>query len=112
FHIGDIQEVVIRDRKALTKDGIFVIVATVDARTGKVQKSPDIISRGFVYLRENQDLLRQARYIAKKTVEDNTLNVHSIDYDFVKDQVTESIKKFLFKQTNKRPMVLPVILAA
>ena len=111
FRIGDIQDVVIRDRKALTKDGIFVIVATVDSRTGKIQKSPDIISRGFVYLRESQDLLRQARYIAKKTIEDNTVNVARIDYDFVKDEVTENIKKFLFKQTNKRPMVLPVVLA-
>jgi ribonuclease J len=111
FRIGGVQEVVIRDRKALTRDGIFVIVATVDARTGKMNKSPDIISRGFVYLRENQDLLRQARYVAKKTIEDNTLNVREIDYDYVKDQVTENIKKFLFQQTNKRPMVLPVILA-
>ena len=111
FRVGDIQDVVIRDRKALTKDGIFVIVATVDSRTGKIQKSPDIISRGFVYLRESQDLLRQARYIAKKTIEENTLDVSRIDYDFVKDEVTENIKKFLFKQTNKRPMVLPVILA-
>jgi len=111
FRVGDIQEVVIRDRKALTRDGIFVIVASVDVKTGKLQKSPDIISRGFVYLRENQDLLRQARYVAKKTIEDNTLNVHDVDYEFVKDRVTESIKKFLFQQTNKRPMVLPVILA-
>lgn len=112
FRVGDVQEVVIRDRRALTRDGIFVIVATVDSKTGKLQKSPDIISRGFVYLRENQDLLRQARYVAKKTIEDNTLNVHEIDYEDVKDQVTENIKKFLFQQTNKRPMVLPVILAS
>ncbi len=112
FRVGDVQEVVIRDRKALAQDGIFVIVATVDARTGKIQKSPDIISRGFVYLRENQDLLRQARYIAKKTIEDNTVGVRGVDYDYVKDQVTENIKKFLFQQTNKRPMVLPVVLAA
>jgi len=111
FRVGDIQDVVIKDRKALTKDGIFVIVATVDSRTGKIQKSPDIISRGFVYLRESQDLLHQARYIAKKTIEDNTTNVSKIDYDHVKDEVAENIKKFLFKQTNKRPMVLPVILA-
>jgi len=111
FRVGDIQDVVIKDRKALTKDGIFVIVATVDSRTGKIQKSPDIISRGFVYLRESQDLLHQARYIAKKTIEDNTTNVSKIDYDHVKDEVTENIKKFLYKQTNKHPMVLPVILA-
>ncbi|MCK5027776.1 MAG: ribonuclease J, partial [Candidatus Pacebacteria bacterium] len=58
------------------------------------------------------DLLRQARYIAKKTIEDNTIGVRKVDYDHVKDQVTENIKKFLFQQTNKRPMVLPVVLAA
>src|SRR3989344_9680161 len=66
FSIGDIQEVVIRDRKMLAQDGMFVIIATVNLKTGKLRKSPDIISRGFVYLRESQDLLAQTRLIIKK----------------------------------------------
>jgi ribonuclease J len=66
FAIGDMQEVVIRDRQMLAQDGMFVIIATVDSATGKLRKSPDIISRGFVYLRESQELLRQARFLIKK----------------------------------------------
>jgi len=65
FSIGDVQELVIRDRKTLAQDGIFMIVASVNAKTGKLKKSPDIISRGFVYLRESQDLLTQTRHIIK-----------------------------------------------
>ncbi|MDO8492749.1 MAG: ribonuclease J, partial [bacterium] len=68
FSIGDRQEVVIRDRQALSKDGMFVIIASLNGRTGKLRKSPDIISRGFVYLRESQELLNQTRLIIKKTI--------------------------------------------
>jgi ribonuclease J len=68
FAIGDIQEVVIRDRTVLAQEGMFVIIATVNPKNGRLRKSPDIISRGFVYLRENQELLQQARIIIKKTI--------------------------------------------
>jgi ribonuclease J len=111
FSIGERQEVVLRDRQMLAQDGIFVVIAAVDSRTGKVYKSPDIISRGFIYLRESQDLLRQARYIAKKTIEDNTLRAHPFDAEQVKNAVTDTVSKFLFQQTAKRPMVLPVVIA-
>ena len=60
---------IIRDRQMLSKDGMFVIIATVALKTGKLRKSPDIISRGFIYLRESQDLLNQSRLLIKKTVE-------------------------------------------
>lgn len=111
FSVGNIQEVVIRDRQMLSQDGIFVIIITVDLATGKVTKSPDVISRGFVYLRESQDLLRQARLLAKKTVEDMTTGNKSIDFDYVKDHVTDTIARALFQETAKRPIVIPVILA-
>ena len=64
--ISDVQDVVIRDRQMLAQDGMFVIIALVDQKTGKLKKSPDLISRGFVYLKENQELLRQVRIIIKK----------------------------------------------
>ena len=111
FSVGNIQEVVIRDRQMLSQDGIFVIIITVDLATGKVTKSPDVISRGFVYLRESQDLLRQARLLAKKTVEDMTIGNKSIDFDYVKDHVTDAVARALFQETAKRPIVIPVILA-
>jgi len=65
FHIGDVQEVLIRDRKALAEDGMFVIIATVNLKSGKLKKSPDIISRGFIYLRESQELLSETREIIR-----------------------------------------------
>jgi len=108
--LGDIKEVVVRDRKALAQDGMFVIVAVIDIKSGKVKKSPDIISRGFVYLKESQDLLNQTRLLVKKTVEDSVGNMHPINFDYVKNNVRERIGRFLYQQTKKRPMILPVIL--
>ena len=110
FSVGNIQEVVIRDRQMLAQDGMFVIIATVNSSNGKLRKSPDIISRGFVYLRESQDLLRQARFIIKKTIEDSTEGMNPINFDYVKANVTDELSKYLFQETAKRPIVIPVIL--
>ncbi len=110
FAIGDMQEVVIRDRQMLAKDGMFVIIATVNLKTGKLRKSPDIISRGFIYLRESQDLLNQARLLIKKTVEDSTRNMNPVDLDYVKNNLTDTMAGYLFQQTNKAPMVIPVLI--
>ncbi len=107
---GDVKEVVIRDRKLLSEDGIFVIIAVIDVKTGKVRNSPDIISRGFVYLKESQNLLRQARFITKRTIEETVTGMHPINFDHVKNQVREKIGRFLFKETAKRPIILPVVL--
>ena len=111
FSVGNMQEVVLRDRQMLSQDGIFVIITTVNLSTGKVTKSPDIISRGFVYLRESQDLLRQARFLTKKTVEDMAANSKQIDFDYIKDHITDSVARLLFQETAKRPIVIPVILS-
>lgn len=110
FSIGDIQEVVIRDRQSLAKDGMFVIIASVNLKTGKLRKSPDIISRGFIYLRESQNLLNEARVLIKKTVEDSTKNMNPIDLDYVKNNLTDVMAGFLFSRTNKAPMVIPVLI--
>jgi ribonuclease J len=110
FTIGDIQEVVIRDRQSLAKDGMFVIIASVNLKTGKLRKSPDIISRGFVYLRESQNLLNEARILIKKTIEDSTRNMNPIDLDYVKNNLTDVMAGFLFSRTNKAPMVIPVLI--
>jgi len=110
FSIGDVQDVVIRDRKSLAQDGMFVVIATINLKTGTLRKSPDIISRGFVYLRESQELLQQTRLIIKKSVEQSTKGMHPIDFDFVKANVTDSVSAFLFQKTNKHPIVIPVLL--
>jgi ribonuclease J len=108
--IGDVKEVVLRDRQMLATDGIFVLIATVDAQTGKVRGSPDIISRGFVYLRESKELLYQTRQLITKNIENATHHMHPINWTFVKDNLRDDIGKFLFQKTHRRPMVLPVII--
>lgn len=107
---GNVQEVVIRDRQMLAQDGMFVLIAIIDMKTGKVRKSPDIISRGFVYLKESQDLLRHVRLVTKKTIEDTTNQMHPINLDYVKNTVREELGKYLFQKTHKRPIILPVLI--
>ncbi|MFA5932270.1 MAG: ribonuclease J [Candidatus Paceibacterota bacterium] len=117
--ISDTQDVVIRDRVMLAQDGMFVIIALLDQKTGKLKKSPDLISRGFVYLKENQELLRQVRIMIKKSIEDaaakipmrNTGETNPSDFDHIKVTLGENISKFLYQKTGKRPLVIPVILS-
>jgi len=110
FTVGARQEVVLRDRQSLAEDGMFVIIATVNTKTGKLRKSPDIISRGFVYLRENQQLLSEARVLIKRTVEKNTEGMNPIDLDMVKDELADTVSGFLTQKTSKSPMVIPVLI--
>lgn len=111
FSVGDIQDVVIRDRQMLAQDGIFIVFAIINAQTGKLKKSPDIISRGFVYLRESQELLHHARIIIKNTVEETTKGMNPINVDYVKNAISDNVSKFLLQKTAKHPIVIPVLLA-
>lgn len=110
FTVGNRQEVVLRDRLSLSQDGMFVIIATINTKTGKLRKSPDIISRGFVYLRENQQLLSEARVLIKKTIEKHTEKMNPLDLDYVKDELTDTVSQFLMQKTQKSPMVIPVLI--
>ncbi len=110
FNVGAKQEVVLRDRETMANDGMFVIIATVNSKTGKLRKSPDIISRGFVYLRENQQLLSEARVLIKRTVEKQTQHMNPLDLEIVKDEVTNAVSGFLLQKTQKTPMVIPVLI--
>ncbi len=109
FRIGDIQDAVIRDRKTLTQEGIFVIIVNIDVRTGKLRKSPDIISRGFVYMKDSQELITEARHLIKKSIAKST-EFKPIDFDLVKKNLTDDIARFLVQNTGKRPIVIPVVL--
>jgi ribonuclease J len=110
FAIGGEQEVVIRDRQLLAEDGMFVLVATLDGKTGKLKKSPDIISRGFVYLKNSQDLLKEARNIIKRNTEQTPEGMKTIDIESTKNKVGENLSRFLFQKTAKKPLIIPVIL--
>ena len=113
FTVGDIQDVVLRDRQILAEDGIFVVVAMLNPMNGRLIKSPDIISRGSVYLRESQELLREIRTTVRTTIEKAVYDTRNQpDLDYVKDVVTDTLGKFIFRETAKRPIIIPVILFA
>ncbi len=107
--IGDVSEVVLRDRDLLSKDGMFVIVVAIDAKTGRVKGTPNIISRGFIYLRESKELLDEARHLIKKIVERTATPEYASNWTHVKDNLKEQVGAFLWKKIKRRPMVLPVV---
>lgn len=108
--VGDVGEVVLRDRQVMAKDGMFTIVVIIDSSTGKVRQSPDIISRGFVYLKESKDLLRDSRKKIIGLVERITSSKHPTNWVFVKNRIREELGEFLFRKTKRRPMILPVVI--
>lgn len=108
--IGDVGEVVLRDRQTLSTDGMFVIVAIVDRQTGKVRGSPDIISRGFVYLKESQDLLVQTRKKVVGIVNKSAGSGGAVNWAYVKDELRNQIGDFFYEKTKRRPMILPVVI--
>ena len=108
--VGDVGEIVLRDRKMLAEDGMFVIVAVIDRKTGQVRGSPDIISRGFVYLRESKNLLKETRKKVVDIVNKATGSGGAVNLSYVKHQIRNKVGEFLFSKTKRRPMVLPVII--
>ena len=109
--IGDIGQVVLRDRQAMSKDGMFVVIVTLDGKTGKVRSSPDIISRGFIYMRESKELLYQVREKVKDIVNHSTGSTQGpINENYIKENIRDKIGQFLYTKTQRRPMVLPVLI--
>ena len=106
--VGDVGSVVLRDRQVLAEDGMFVIVTLVDVKTNTVRGSPDIISRGFVYLKENKELLGHVRRKVKTIVQKNS--TRPINWTDLKDLIREEVGMYLFQQTERRPMILPVVI--
>jgi len=108
--VGDVGQVVLSDRQAMARDGMFVIIATVDSKTGRVRGEPDIISRGFIYLRENKELLDKTREKVKTIVKDASADNQSMNLTHVKNNIRDKVGQFLYTKTQRRPMVLPVII--
>lgn len=109
--VGKIQDVVMRDRQTLAEDGMFVVIGVIDSHTHQLKKSPDLISRGFVYLKESQDLLYQTRLLTKKVIEDALARGGFVNLDQMKQDVSEATTKFLLQKTAKRPVIIPVIIS-
>lgn len=107
--VGDIGSVVLRDRRHLAEDGLVVVVATVDFQSRYVVSGPDIVSRGFVYVKESEELVEGAR-IAAGTALEKSLRARQIDYAQIKNNIKDELAKFIYKETKRKPMILPVLM--
>lgn len=107
--VGDVGNIVLRDRKHLSQDGILTIVVTIEKQTGRVVSGPDIISRGFVYVRESEGLMDEAREIVKsvlKTCEEKQIT----DWATLKSKMRDQLREYLYEKTKRKPMILPIIM--
>jgi ribonuclease J len=105
--VGDVGQIVLRDRKVLSQDGILMVVLTIDKETGQPLAGPDIVSRGFVYMRDAEELLESAREQVLISFLD--MDHQGSDWSFVKDKIKATLSEFLYQKTHRRPMILPVV---
>lgn len=107
--IGDIGNIVLRDRKHLSQDGILTVVVAIEKETGFVAAGPDIISRGFVYVKESEDLLDEAREIVKNALSECEEN-QITEWFSIKSKIKDVLRVFLYEKTKRKPMILPIIM--
>ncbi len=108
--IGDVGSVVLRDRKLLSLDGLFVSIVAISRQTGEIVSGPEILSRGFVYMKEAENLLDEAKAIVRETVEDSLLEDRFSDSANMKNRIRKALNTYLYTRTKRSPMILPVIL--
>ncbi|MDO4292696.1 MAG: ribonuclease J [Eubacteriales bacterium] len=107
--VGDVGNVVLRDRQHLAEDGIMIVVVALDSATGQVASGPDLVSRGFVYVKESDALMDEARELMNKVM-DNCVGRGCTDWGRIKTSIKDSLSDFIWKKTKRRPMILPVIM--
>ncbi|PJA38388.1 ribonuclease J [candidate division WWE3 bacterium CG_4_9_14_3_um_filter_43_9] len=106
--IGDVGEIVLRDRQVLAEEGIFVVIINLDKKTGKLIHPPDIISRGFVFMKESEDLIARSQKIVEQVIAEHSQK--QAEKGFIRRKIIDGLERFLYGQTERRPMVLPVII--
>ena len=107
--VGDVGNIVLNDRKRLSQDGLIIVVATINTYTGMIESGPDIVSRGFVYVRENEDLMNSARDLACRII-DETYDRRYHDWNAVKTKLRDEISHLMYEKTKRSPMILPVLM--
>ena len=107
--VGDVGNIVLNDRKRLSRDGIIIVVATIDSETGNVISGPDIVSRGFVYVKENEALMNSARDLACRVI-DESYDSRYHDWNSVKTRLRDEISRMMYEKTKRSPMVLPILM--
>ncbi len=108
--VGDVGQVVLRDRQAMAKDGVFTIIVIIDSKTKKMRESIDIISRGFIYMKESTELLNETRKKVKEIVNAKIRAEGPVNWAYVRNNIRDLIGEFLYKKTQRRPMILPVVI--
>lgn len=109
FGVGDVGSVVLRDRKHLSEDGVIVVAATIERETGKVVSGPEIVSRGFVYVRESEELLDEARELMKQVLGD-LANRNVREWGNIKAAMRDELSEYIYRETKRSPMILPIIM--
>ena len=109
--VGDVGNIVLRDRQHLSEDGIMVVVLTLEKRTNQLLAGPDIVSRGFVYVRESEDLMGEAREVVEEAL-DGCLSKNISDWGKIKSTIKDALGDYVWKKTKRRPMILPIIMEA
>jgi len=107
--VGDVGSIVLRDRKLLSQDGLIVVVITTEKESGQIIAGPDIISRGFVYVRESEDLMENAREIIKQTLA-KLDGKRANDWAAKKNVIKNDLREYLYEKTKRKPMILPIIM--
>jgi len=106
--VGDVGQIVLRDRKVLSQDGILMVVLTIDKETGQPLAGPDIVSRGFVYMRDAEELMESAREQVLESFYHHS-DHQGADWSFIKDKIKATLSEFLYQKTRRRPMIIPVV---
>ena len=109
--VGDVGNIVLRDRKHLSQDGLMVVVVTIDKEGGYLLSGPDIISRGFVYVRESEELMSEARKVVEDALLDYDLSGYG-GWSIIKNLIRDTLKNYLWQKTKRSPMILPIIMEA
>lgn len=108
--VGDVSDVVLRDRNELASDGMIVVITQVEKKTGKLVGAPDIISRGFVHMKENRDLILGIKKVVERSASSSDPK-SAADDDYIRQQIRNEVGKFVLQKTNRRPMILPVVIS-
>ena len=107
--VGDVGNIVLRDRQKLAEDGIIIVVMTLESGSGQVLAGPDIVSRGFVYVRNSESLMDEAKTVLDAVME-KCMDRNITDWGKIKNEIKDSLGEFVWRETKRRPMIMPIIM--